>query len=416
MDKKKYILGLGIVVAFALLVSVSYADKPMKCYYDKKEEVWICWMPEIISFGDLAKKLHILGTEYWSGEKGKVYLQLQYQGEPVENASCFITIFDPNANIIHESAPAMEVEEYGLYYYDFPTILQEGVYTIYAECSWELAEVYFPPTSYELIDGSLVAGTLEQLQAIDGNFMQIKESPTTDNLEIEFNFTLPSNLSGNYTTLTIYSHVKWDGTTDNVTFYIWNYNTSTWEELPNRILYSPYFVTVNNALFGNVTEKYLDDLTIRIKINSTLDDGDRNILDIDYLSIGLVQVVSQTIENIRGGGEVHIHNATTFSKVIMNESGEDLFWIFEKQKDLITETILSNHDYCWDNQTLAKSLTIQKCIGDKCYNYTKLELVHCEYGCSNDRCNPSPITSYAIVIGIIIAIFIALGLAYKFLS
>ena len=159
MDKKKYIC-LGLLAL--LCISISY------------------------------------GTEYWKGEKGRIYLQLVQNGEIVSNATCFVSIFDMNASPIYENSPCLEKEGYGLYYFDFPTYLEEGVYMVSAKCYYEDGEEFLSPTSYELKEGSIVSGSLDQLLTIDGDSMRIKEDPTTDNLEVEFNFTLPSNLSGSY--------------------------------------------------------------------------------------------------------------------------------------------------------------------------------------------------------------------------
>jgi len=119
---------------------------------------------------------------------------------------------------------------------------------------------------------------------------------------------------------------------------------------------------------------------------------------------------STSYGNIQGAGNINIHGLT-----FLNYTGNAYFWVFEKNKDLVTETILQNHDYCYDNETLAKNLTIQKCINDICYNYTKIEFITCEYGCSNDKCNPSPISGWIIILGIILFVVIILALAYKFL-
>jgi len=387
-------------------ISLSYADKPLMCHYDRKNDIWECYFPDIIDFGDVLKKLHIIGTEYWYGERAKVYLQLQYKEEIVDNATCLITIFDPDGNIIHKNAPTMHIQGYGIYYYDFPTTLNEGVYMVSAFCSWVMKEQFYNSKDFVLSKGVIVSGSIEDTKYKDNVAFKLKEEK--DVLDVTFYFNL-TNLTGNYTALTIYSYVSWDGT-ENASYYIYNFNTSSWEELPNEVYYSPNFVTINNAILQNISNYISRDNQVVVRFYSPEKGGGDNILSIDYLSVGIVQIANQTIESIRGGGEIHLHSST-----FTNYTGNEYFWIFEKDKDTITETILQNHDYCYDNQTLAKNLTIQKCINDNCYNYTKIELITCEYGCSNDKCNPSPISGWIIILGIILFVVIILALAYKFL-
>lgn len=87
---------------------------------------------------------------------------------------------------------------------------------------------------------------------------------------------------------------------------------------------------------------------------------------------------------------------------------DEVLWNFQFDRDA---TLVSNHDYCIDNQTLGKSLTYEYCIGSECKTIVKNETIPCDFGCENDQCvNP---TMNWLFVGGFIVFLLALAFFYS---
>lgn len=369
------------------MISIAHA-KNIKCIYDKKTDAFICDFPEYWEFGDLLKKINIHGTEYFDFEPITIFLQLIYNDTVKDNALCILSMFYNNGTRILEM-PCINVEGYGLYYLNLPPY-SEGVYLLSAVCYWEYSKVYFYPTSYIVNQGSL-AGNINDLRAIDGKKVDLKEA--NDDFDVEFVFQITETLI-NLSQASILSVVHFKGTGENVLYWIYNFENQSWELLENYAPPSPNWITVNNLIYN--ISRYINDSQMKLRFNTSSPSAGKldDVFSIDYLAIEASNLTSVIVDSIRGGGEVHVHNP------------KRIFAEFDKASNLITEIILSNSDYCEENN-LVKEILIRKCIDDICYNYTKYETITCPYGCADNKCRSSPFENYLILIGIIaLVIFI----------
>jgi len=97
-------------------------------------------------------KVH--GTEYESGDNGKIFLQLLNEfNQPIKNASCYSSIYYPNNNVWKYQQLMSYVSE-GIYVYDFITPYQQGVYPVSAFCT--LPTFYSP---YYLVSDDFNSGS-----------------------------------------------------------------------------------------------------------------------------------------------------------------------------------------------------------------------------------------------------------------
>lgn len=395
MGKRKY-----FIIFLLFFISAAWG-KQIKCYYDKKEDTYICYFPDYFEFGDLLKKLNIHGTEYFENEMITVYLQLVYNNTLKDDALCLISIFSSNTSLLVEM-PAINIKGYGLYLINLPPF-QKGNYLISAICSWVYNEILVFPSSFQEVQGDL-AGNIDDLKKIDGRKVDLKE--VNDNFEIIFNFTVPA-LTYNTSKMVLYSYVHWKGSGENVLYWIYNFVNRSWDYVTYAPP-SPSWITVNAEIYN--ISRYISNNTIMLRFNTSSSSAGapNEVFSIDYLGIGLMNLTSQIVDNIRGGGEIHVHSIEDLSEEFARRI------VFEglKAGDKLTETVIFNHDYCIDNQTLVKEMLIRKCIEDICYNYTKYEYINCEFGCADDRCNPSPFQNYLILMIIIVAVSIITGVIY----
>lgn len=80
-------------------------------------------------------KVNVQGTEYTPSEPAKIWLQLLDNNQPVDNATCFISVFYPNNTLfINNQIMSSINNNYGLYYYDFITPSEVGVYMSTGRC------------------------------------------------------------------------------------------------------------------------------------------------------------------------------------------------------------------------------------------------------------------------------------------
>lgn len=81
-------------------------------------------------------KLQIHGTEYTPNEPAKLWIQLLDNYKPIENTTCFMTIYYPNNTIwINNSIMTPTYKGDGIQYYDFVTPEQFGVYMSSVSCN-----------------------------------------------------------------------------------------------------------------------------------------------------------------------------------------------------------------------------------------------------------------------------------------
>ncbi|RLF78768.1 hypothetical protein DRN32_06310, partial [Thermococci archaeon] len=241
-----------------------------------------------------------------------------------------------------------------------------------------------------LISGSEV-GNYTLTWEDDGTYHEITEasSPAQGQqnlLEIVYyfyNVTIPPNT----TEVDIYFNGKWDDNTEDITISAWNFNYSRWDELPNSISFSTDDIDVNNIIENY--SYYLHNGEMRIRLRDSEAYGvPHGTLYVDVLRIEASYLYGPYLNEIRGGGEVHVTN-------------------YYKAFDMPEERLVSNKDYCLNNQTLRKELLIEKCVNDLCWNLTKVQDIYCDWGCYNSECRRPPWIQAGIVFGLIlIGIFV----------
>jgi len=74
--------------------------------------------------------------------------------------------------------------------------------------------------------------------------------------------------------------------------------------------------------------------------------------------------------------------------------------------------LISNHNWCLDNQTIARNITYQITINSNVTNITTFQTEICRFGCDNrtNFCNPSPIEQYGQFFMFIAIILIIIGI------
>lgn len=153
-----------------------------------------------------------------------------------------------------------------------------------------------------------VNNSVTDLQDNDDIYWQISED-STDKLQTDFTF---SNVTGvlNGTGSLLFTS-KWSDNLENVKIYIYNPNTLQYDSLPTEILYSTSEIDTTNTI--NNISTYIDGTAVHIRLNDSGNFGSRGFLELDTAKL-LVSFSSGTfIADVKGGGEIHIINASQMS-------------------------------------------------------------------------------------------------------
>ena len=406
----------SISILFLLLMPIALASKgALVCHYDPRARTYTCdiWLEYIEKVGRTLQAnqlgIKIYGTDYYFYEDGKIFLQLLDKGQPINQAICLLDLFDPNKTKILDDAlmPYLNDSD-GLYYYEYKIPPVPGIYMLSAKCLYLVNYTRDYADDFTLTRGTVVEGTYEDTWNEDRVYHTVRESvysviPRRYIIDIYYEFenvTLPDNA----TQMVILWKGEWTDTDNTLYMYLWNWDTSSWDLMPNRIAW--YTNMISNTIENESISKYLRDGVVRVRFYRITTDQDE--LRTDLLEVQLHYAIYGSIEMMRGGGEVHVYDP---SLIALNKfQAEDFF--FEKK--------IWNHDYCIDNTTLRKEIRIERCgiiRGEEvCYNYTKYEDIICDFGCDprNNRCNPRPFERIWVLVIFILLMILFIIISRKF--
>jgi len=244
--------------------------------------------------------MKVFGTEYLPFKPGRVFLQLlDNNNQPIDDAICSISFYSPSNSITVEDTLMTHFKR-GLYYYDFITPEEEGVYMIYVECRYRFIEIKYNALYYTL-KGVTVTNDLAYTFEKDGNTLDVSYGKPNQYIDFTFPY-IDSNVSDYYIVINgLVTDVGADTSPKdiNINVQIYNNCTSTYETLGTLTYYFP------SRSF------YISDATCyRQPIIRLLSPGGTFTYSIDLLNVKYYNVSSIVINNIRGGGEVHVTRFT----------------------------------------------------------------------------------------------------------
>jgi hypothetical protein len=281
------------------------------------------WL-DLVYSSNPAGAVTIHGTEYSNDHTAKVWLQLlDADGEYVIDGVCYADIYTPDGEELIEQSLMLNMEHDGIYYLDYAlTDLIEGVYPAIARCYYEAIQTYNYALNTFVINGTLNAGTVANTYAIDTVVLRFKEkdvkvpAPERDRISVGLNFTNGSicNVTEELLTgISIRTVAKFDSAVnDDITLSVWNYTSSSWVNLPNKILEGAAFRDVSNSFStNNLTKLGLvngsgSNLVLRYTDTELADAGGESNLDIDYATVSCEQLANPEWQEVKGSSEIHI--------------------------------------------------------------------------------------------------------------
>ena len=269
--------------------------------------------------------LDVAGTDYVPGEYGKIFLQLSDQGEPINNATCRLSVYYPNITLWVEDQ-AMIPAANGLQYYPFVAPAINGVYMVTADCEYFMSSQWY----YDFDDADFPTRAVN-LGTFTGSERNLNDY--TDNLYekgdaekvgaqtyfVEANYTFNHSDVSNIQDMVVYylGESSHDAILD---FFWYNWTNQSWVQLANSLqftqtlsppsidLFSPtgldQFIT-NDLPNASLND---DNRTIMIKLRATNQIRDFALYS-NWLNIKGAELTGEVANYLRGGGEVHIYGA-----------------------------------------------------------------------------------------------------------
>jgi hypothetical protein len=328
------------------------------------QNIYIEW--EITYLNNPKKpSVSIFGTEYYPNSYGKIFLQyLDINSQPINDGLCVFDMYSPNNTVLYNNE-IMNFLENGIYYYDIKVPSEEGVYMISAECRSPTQKITYLAWKFENYTVVNESGDYTFTWSLDHYVHNLTWAG------ILLNSTYFFNSSEGI------AQVDWyGGGYGNLILGFYNCTSKQYQNFPLFVVYPNNIYHVSRTIQKDF---YCDNMT-RISLRFL----GSNVWT-DYLALNVYNT-SGVIQEVRGGGEVHVSNLAKFF-------------------DSFETSLVSNHDYCLDNTTLRKELIVQKCVDTLCYNITKFEDMVCNYGCDTERntCLEPPFIRWGYIVGLFIA-------------
>jgi len=414
---------LTLILFFLLFIPTAFARVTMMCKYDKRTDTYDCEFTEFNITIDEIKKakevgyqkggINIYGTEYYPGEHARIYVQLLDEyGNPIDNGNCVLNIYTPQNSKLVTNA-TMPFLENGLYYYDLIAPSQEGVYMLTVKCTWLLASSYEYVDAFNLTYGT-ESGSYLNTYEFDGVYHSITEQNVNGSYRLEFLYIFNNvNIPNNTNSLSLVWRGSWKDKKENVAICLYNFRTSSYDCIPNQIKSTTPMVSYETTNW----QDYISNNQVIVKFVDTVQVGDNvaSTLDTDQFYISLNYFFPRYINNIRGGGEMHVHYPPAFGGLTAEEVWKKYLELYPYIKYV---TKLTDPSVCIDNQTLLHYQNYTFCIADDCRLVTYNTTEYCEYGCDPvlNRCMPKPLERYIIYLLVLIVLTIIGGLVWKLLT
>lgn len=266
------------------------------------------------------QSMFVGATDYEVNDTAKTFVLISIDGQPVNNASCFMQSFYPN-NTKFMAYTSMNFLEEGLYYHDFIIPNVTGVYPVQVKCTYITGkESHVASAGSRLLGAG--AGALSNTFTSDNTYWTIVENLGDNRLiRNEFNFT-GFNKNGT-TPVSLTVRFEWsrpdegalDPDNDTVYLYLQNNMTGNFDQI-GTLGYSPTDVTSTFTITVNASDYINTNGLVRLIVNDTIPTlgGDlaSTTMSIDFMNVTYDSLTTNTTVNqIAGGGELNVHDTIT---------------------------------------------------------------------------------------------------------
>jgi len=209
-----------------------------------------------------------------------------------------------------------DTNTYNKYTYNLLTegVTFDGPITLAFELDAATTGDYMYFDTIEIIVGKRL--NLTKTQTIDNEYQIVSEAISSGvsrlDFFVDFNSSTCQTIDENLlTSFIISTNGKFDSVVnDDLTLSVYNFTSSSWIVLPNKLLENTIFQTVINTLLTyNITKSglYKKGVGSRVRFtDTTFADTTNNDFFIDMLNVGCDQALSPSWEDVKGSSEIHI--------------------------------------------------------------------------------------------------------------
>ena len=269
--------------------------------------------------------LNIMGTDYQVGESGKIFVHASQNGESINDASCYLTVYYPDNSLFIDNQ-YMFFLEHGLYYYNFivPNVL--GIYMLHANCFYFKENYpYYPADSLEpmnitLINGTNYIGSVFNLYSFDDS---LHDSISSVSNKVIVNYFFNSSQINNISNPIFI----WRGQSNNIlTMKLAYLNWSN-----NQYIYFNKNITIPETASSSITPSSLDlfisqelpqeaiNNMTQLKIRLNYSRTSVFVVFSNYVMIHSQLQINNSNFILNGGGELHI---TDNLNILLNNSNQ----------------------------------------------------------------------------------------------
>ncbi len=275
--------------------------------------------------------MDVFGTEYRAQEAATVFLQLRdNQNIPENDGSCYLTLYYPftfNSTPVawFTDSPMIHLEgSDGLYYYPIAQLPPtQGIYMMTASCRYSESgffvyepvntETEYPNRTVNL--GTYLSDSLVLNMQDDYLYEACASSggnPKTCQADYDFNLSVNGNAPfTNVTDISLHYMGETDTAGVNLTFYVWNWTSSSWLRLQNDLIFKGGATgpTGLNDHRGNAvpTDGTINPTTNIVRIRLDAQSGTNFNMFNNWLSMEILEA-NGTVTDLKGSGEIHVND------------------------------------------------------------------------------------------------------------
>ena len=216
-------------------------------------------------------QMAVHGTCYEVGDEAKVIAQLSNEGEAINNASCYTSVYQPDNDAYFRYNHMNRISDEGLYVYDFPVPNTVGVYPITVTCDYMVNEIVKNVMNAQYNYGTSTSGGGTALWYDDENYsvFSTEKVGNQEMADVELWFANVTNAT-DFADLEVFA--EWQGYTDieneSMDFYWYNHNNSSWVISPDPLSSDINHETISLPEGSNVSN-YINEEWTKVKANGT---------------------------------------------------------------------------------------------------------------------------------------------------
>lgn len=270
--------------------------------------------------------LDLKGTDYQPYDEGKILAYVLEGTQPITNAICFVNVVYPDNSPFIVNSLMSEIPNSafaGMYYYDFVVPNVTGVYPVTAFCQYGSTTVLdLPSQEWGNLSEALESEGIVSLSPDNDGVQEFEESPSCHasgsavaTCNWFWNITLPNGYDTDFLyDFRLFLRTHTDASED-FSYYLYNYNTSTYENILNISNGEPVEPTTFQYVINNSYVSPTKKVTVKVMVEDYDNPQNLEVYDL-YVSRSYNATF---IQDMRGSNEIVVSNAVYTQSINLDD-------------------------------------------------------------------------------------------------